>query len=90
MPKQSQTKGQIDLAHGPSDLRGIEPHDDDGVGTHQRRVLNQAIDRVAARFLEYLGVFGNFAADDAPQAGLMDISPAYAQTERPSWPDIRR
>ena len=58
-----------DFAHGVTDLRAIVAHHQDGVGAHRGCVLDKPVQGVAARLLEQLGIFVNFAADDGPQPG---------------------
>src|SRR5580698_837088 len=57
-----------DLAHGLSDLRGVETHHDNAVAAHGGCVLDEAVDGLAARLFEELGVFVDLAADQRAQA----------------------
>src|SRR5208282_621757 len=56
-----------DLAHRIADLGAVVAHHQDGVRAHRGRVLDQPIERMAARLLEQLRVFVDFAADDRSQ-----------------------
>jgi class 3 adenylate cyclase len=58
-----------DFAHRLADLGRIEAHHQHGVGAHHGGVAYQAIDGVAARLFEQLGVFVDLAADDRAQSG---------------------
>src|SRR5512140_290422 len=52
-----------DLGHRLGQLAAVEPHRDDGVATHERRVLHHPVDRLATGVLEQLGVLVDLTAD---------------------------
>src|SRR2546430_2041621 len=51
-----------DLGEALADLRGVEPHPDDGVAAEQPRVLDHPVHRVPPAVLEQLRVLGDLAA----------------------------
>src|SRR3954451_10395834 len=63
-----------DLAHGLADLRGIEAHHDDGIGTHGRGILDHPVDGMAPRLFQQSRIFMDLAADDGAKPGD-DIAP---------------
>src|SRR3984893_1924218 len=57
-----------DLAHRLSDLRRVEAHHDDRVGSHHGGIFRQAIDRLAPRLLEKVGVVVDLPTDGRAQS----------------------
>src|SRR2546421_3382972 len=58
-----------DLGHRVRDLAAVEAHRDDRVGAHDRRVLDEAVDRLAAGILEQLGGLMDLAPDERAKSG---------------------
>src|SRR6266446_10132872 len=58
-----------DFRHRLTKLRGVEAHHDDRIGAHGARVLDHAVNRVAACVLDEARVLDDLAAPDRPQAG---------------------
>src|SRR5579864_8618114 len=52
-----------DLGQGLTDLRRVEAHPHDGVGTHDTGVLDQPVHGVASAVLEQLGVLAHLTTD---------------------------
>src|SRR5215204_7598141 len=53
-----------DLAHRAGQLGAVEAHREDGVRAHQRGVLHQPVEGLAAGVLEQLGVLVDFATPE--------------------------
>src|SRR5262245_15566410 len=58
-----------DLGHVAREGAAVEAHRDDRVRAHQRRVLDQPVERLAAGVLEQLGVLVDLAPAERAQAG---------------------
>ena len=55
-------------------------HANDGVGTQFFGLIGHTVDRLLAAFGKQLGVFGDFTADDAPEA-CHDVFAHMARTD---------
>src|SRR4030095_14576608 len=58
-----------DLGHRAGELGAVEAHRHDRIAAHQRRVLHEAVERLAAGVLEERRVLGDLAATDRAEAG---------------------
>src|SRR4029077_3736724 len=72
-----------DFAHGLADFRGVKTHHHHRVGLHEARILDHAIDCLAAGELEQLGVFLDLTAHDRAQAGENVAAEAAAADDDP-------
>ena len=58
-----------DFGHRVADFGRVEPHREDRVPAHERRVLDHSVEGLAPGVLEQRGVLMDFATNDRSQAG---------------------